>query len=470
MLSEAFLMVDPAIIHFLAVWQESFAVTSQKTRKKIVEGVLGPADYHWMEKEALRFWDAFGDRPEVTWDDTRWQDMRSVRIHGEVGDWSMLFPWSFYVDSLRGWGADFKDYLENKMAAIPKLQQLSAFAEFYQRQRCSQPFPLKPTMVKVIQALAQMQTMAISPDHGFPTAEDLEQVIEAKKRSIQDALNYLLMHAIVDTLYLINYAKLGFDGYLVMHSPGIPDRLIPYVLRSKELFFERDYSIIFFPRLSQQVKALDLDSFALQSDPLTSYTYTWNLEGLTVKPEDRWQQGTSLFREASEPPDGLKFELISKESPPLTESDVKLLDLLASKPYRLKAIASTLDVAISTVKSRWDFFIDTGVLRLLPRLHRFGLDYSPVLFCELESFDDPEHLIRCLQFYPKSEIFWGKKLLLANLSMPSAWASDFTRELADLRSKGHRIAASYTNIKIGRWNFPLEPMWLPSDFLGQRWK
>ncbi|MHA2368538.1 MAG: winged helix-turn-helix transcriptional regulator [Candidatus Hodarchaeales archaeon] len=463
-------MTDPAIKHLLAAWHEMSTFSSQERKKTTKNGLLGATDYRWLEKEAQHFWEAFGDRSEVAWDDVHWHSKRSVRIHGGKTGWSILYPWSLYVDSLRGWGEEVRNDLTRKMTLIPKLQQLPAFIELLARQRLSNPFPLKPTIVKVIQALAKVKTYPSSPKYALPTNDDLERVVNAKKRAIQDAMHYLSIHSIYDPIYLINYAKLGFDGVLVEHSHELPAHLLPYTVRSREIFWDWTISIIYFPRLSKELKSPAFDSFARQTDPLTSYQFTWNLEGLTVKARDRWLAEASLFQEPTPPPRGLVFDLQPRESPTLTEFDVKLLDLLLATPYTSEALANALNVADGTVTTRINRFIEAGIVTGWPRLHRLGLDHFLVLYCELGSFKEPDGLIRNLQAFPRCELFRGTKTAYASIVIPHKWANNLLQEAAILRDEGHRICISHAKPKIARWGIPLEPLWLPPDFLGQRWK
>ncbi|MHA2497885.1 MAG: hypothetical protein ACXAEI_20635 [Candidatus Hodarchaeales archaeon] len=455
-------MTDPAIKHLLAAWREMGTFSSQEKKKTTKNGLLGATNYRWMEKEARGFWEAFGDRSEVAWDDVHWHSKRSVRIYGEKPSWSILYPWSLYVDSLRGWGEELRNDLTRKVENIPKLQQLPALIELLAKQRLSNPFPLKPTIVKVIQALANVKTFPSSPKYALPTNDDLERVVDAKKRAIQEAMHYLLLHSIYDPIYLINYAKLGFDGVLVEHSHELPANLLPYTVRSREIFWDRTISIIYFPRLSKELKSPAFESFARQTDTLTSYQFTWNLKGLAVKSKDQWLTEASLFQEITPPSKGLIFDLQPRESPILTEFDIKLLDLLLATPYTSEALANALNVADGTVTTRINRLIEVGVVAGWPRLHRLGLDHFLVLYCELDSFKEPDDLICNLQAFPRCELFRGTKTAYASIVIPHKWANNLLQEAAILRDEGHRI--------IARWGIPLEPLWLPPDFLGQRWK
>ncbi|MFX0085728.1 MAG: hypothetical protein ACFFAU_08640 [Candidatus Hodarchaeota archaeon] len=266
-------------------------------------------------------------------------------------------------------------------------------------------------------------------------AEDLSISL----RTLQRRMNVIRLMQLVQSNYVIDMGRLGYESTLFIHQGSFPKEFKKYLLFSIK-FPIATFSLTQTPynktdviiSLQDQMK----DSI---SQPMLNRTTSWNLTGLSPG-EDLWQSSPPFFH--GDPsvkficpsPDFLmSLEPTFNPFRPLTPADIKIIDFLAIKgSFRsINDLSRTISVSPHQISQRLDEYEKEKLLSKTHQYFNIGLDLTMFVFISTENKDIPwtQHFLS----FPKSDMFSQDKqkpyYYFGCLKIPNNWIKPFARKI-----------------------------------------
>ncbi|MFX0114982.1 MAG: hypothetical protein ACFFB3_10585 [Candidatus Hodarchaeota archaeon] len=411
----------------------------------------------------------FPDSPEIEKIERDLQAFRSVRLFGITKGFSLLFPWTFYIEARYGAAVQILAITARNMAHFPSLRNLPQFVDFVARTCYDFPVPLTHTAVKLLRALTNPPQSGTN--HGFPTYGDFAQAANCSERSVTNFMTIFLQRTVASPRYLINMGQLGFKCWQIEHNNDLPEGFHSYIMRCYPLFPKNWLSVLYLPEdyplnILKQVGDMTL---------IQNHQINWNLAQLTKDSELSWREPVRLLGEYSgvipSPQKGINF-FFTEKSPflHLNKDDFRILDQLQLTAASYDEIATNLNLKRRFVAEHIDLLVKQNVLVPYYNLSRIGLTSSLLLkWGDNDSWN--EGLMDNLRAFPYSELFVNPKGGNAVLKIPSSWTSQILRDVMNLRNEEYDIWAVLCIPRIARWGLSLTEIAEEFDhFFGWKWR
>lgn len=401
-----------------------------------------------------RFENDFSDSQHLEKNERDVQRFRSIRLFGSAKGFSLLFPWTLYIEARYGAAVQLFAQTVRNLAHFPSLRDLPQFIEFVARACYSHSVPLTRTAVRILRVLTnppQSDTL-----YGRPTYEALAQAANCSERSVTNFMTLFLQRTVVSPRYLIDMGQLGFNCWQIEHTSDLPDELQGFVLRNFPLCPERMLSVLYLPNV------FPIDEIAEFGEitALENYRINWNLGQLHWHSEERWREPVRLLGEyegvIGMPRPAINFSFKGNSFPKrLTKTDFALLDQLQLiAPGTYDELALNLGLKKGYVAERVAFLVAKKLAFPYYNLNRINLT-SVIAVKWGANGRWNEGLVDNLLAFPYAETFVGHQGGMAVLKVPPAWTSQILTDIMRLRNEGYDIWGLMAAPRIARWGLLL---------------
>ena len=340
--------------------------------------------------------------------------------------------------------------------------------------------PLVKNDIKIIKFL--MDPIIRNEIPSIPTNRQIATSLDVSENTISRRLNQLYCNSILCHTYRVDIAKLGYYTSTIIHIDNLdilPPIFKPYCLVDVLLDwgeFMAKMKILQIPSTQKSVFCEIKDYF----EPLYEVTLTknyigWNLNSLTSKTEERWQNLPPIFL-CDKWTDhqfsgklGVEQNLISnKNTFKITTTQARMLDLIQNGTIMSKRyLSKKLNIGQKYIKQFFDEFFLKRLIKRFSILSNIGLG-SKVWITLLgprsnSGIDLLNNIIKHLKFFPFTYLFYndnnldsrGRIILTGLLCMPSSWYDDLYNVWFDLLEEGFvpKININQGNVK---WGIDLE--------------
>ncbi|MFX1282743.1 MAG: hypothetical protein ACFFB5_03775 [Promethearchaeota archaeon] len=314
--------------------------------------------------------------------------------------------------------------------------------------------------LQILQKLAQ---------HGFsksldryPKVKELAYGIRRDARTVSSRLDYLILHQILSTIYLVDMARIGYQTILIFHKKErteIPKHIQPYVVMFFPLTPHDKYTTIFQCPFNDTVIYNKILKFFNPTEKviIKKQNCGWNFSGLTQNPNERWKLLPPILREGGNwntklilGETGVEFNLDPFYDPfPLTYRQGKLLDLIHKlSTMEEEFLAKQLKISRAYVTLDVRKLLRNRIIFRFPIFSNLGLG-SWIYFC-IRSLD-PTHgggvmsVLEHLKFFTYLNVYYNKssRILIGQVNIPPFWTNRFIYSLTSLSSTYPNCLSSY---------------------------
>lgn len=313
---------------------------------------------------------------------------------------------------------------------------------------------------------------------SIPTNRQIAKSLHISENTVSRRINQLYCNSILHHIYRLNMAKLGYYTSAIIHIENLdslPMSFEPYCLVDVLLEwgeFMAKIKIFQIPATQKIIFCKIKDYFEpLYEITLTNNYIGWNLNGLTSKTEERWQELPPIFR-CDKWTDhqfsgklGIEQNLIYNENAcKITTTQARMLDLIQNGTVMSKScLSKKLNVGQKYIKQFYDEFFLKKLVKRFSILSNIGL-LSKVWITLLGPRSNSGatllyNVIEHLKFFPFTYLFYnnynldsrGRIMLTGQLWIPSSWFDDFYKVWLDLFDEGvlPKINISQGTIKLG---------------------
>ncbi|MFQ5978061.1 MAG: hypothetical protein ACE5OZ_08030 [Candidatus Heimdallarchaeota archaeon] len=378
---------------------------------------------------------------------------RSVRLAGKKKGHMLVFPYMIFMEErLNSSSSRILSEIIHTLNKNPSYRNLPEFIDLVISCRTTQRIRLSALAVDYLKCLTDLRFA--TPVHGFPSQQDIVQRLGCTDRSVSKLQNFFTYLEVVTSRYLVNYARLGFAGFQLLHKKALPAAFRPFTLRTYLIGRNTYLSIVYLPPNSALVE----DFPPGKVSELVKYSFSRNLEQLHHKKEDsfkfpvRFTQAAMMDRTPGEW--GVTFDLAERKvASSYSLTDLKLLDQLIVTVSSYHDLALSIGIAESYLIDRFTRLLHEKVITPFYSISRIGLTGKIVVIFE-GTASEIRKITAGLLHFPHVELFLTQGDGAAALRVPPHWIPPLYEDIIALREELNIYGLLYHSI-LSRWGIPL---------------
>lgn len=285
----------------------------------------------------------------------------------------------------------------------------------------------------------------------FPKLKELAYGTRQDTRTVSSSLSYLIQHHILNSIYLVNMARIGYQTTLIFHKQKQSEQsrdIKPYIILSIPLTTHGYFSTVIQYSYWDTASYNKLMKFFDSEDKIKiSFIFRgWNFGGLTQNPEKRWQLRPPLLEEGGNwttqlllGDTGIEFNLNPHYDPyPLSFREGRLLDLVHKHSTMTEeALAKQLQISRAYITEDFKKLLRNHIISRYPIFGNLGLG-SRVYFCirglTTSKKGGLKNILEHLKFFPYIEVFYNLEegTLIGHVNIPLLWTNVFIFRLTNL--------------------------------------
>ncbi|MHA2226254.1 MAG: hypothetical protein ACXAC8_13680 [Candidatus Hodarchaeales archaeon] len=285
---------------------------------------------------------------------------------------------------------------------------------------------------------------------SIPTNRQIAEILGCSENTISRRLDLITNKMILSQVYKIDMARIGYQSSAIIHFDNFndcPPKMGHYCLSDVPIDWGEEIAkikIFQVPYDRKDIMGEIKDHFnSLYDITLTRSYMGWNLSGLTPEIDNRWKIFPPIFLGESwtdpiiSEGAGIEKNLFNDMTEvKLSQTQVKMLDLLQIEAKASVHLAQTLNVTPKYIKQYYDYFHSQNIISRFSILGHLGLDskvWITLLGTKSDDFKKLSSIVEHLKCFPFSYLFYneknldnkGRPLLAGLIWIPSSWFIDF---------------------------------------------
>lgn len=428
-----------------------FALSSFKT--------IRPKEYDYMARLVNKFITQFEDDPEFEQAlvaqsrSFERKVYRSVRLAGKKKGHTLVFPYMIFMEErLNPSSGHILTNIIHTLNKNPSYRNLPEFIDLVISCRKGQGIRLSSLAVDYLKCLTDMRFATTA--HGFPSQQDIMQRLGCMDRTASNLQNFFIYLEVITSRYLVNYARLGFTGFKLLHKKALPAAFSPFTLRTYLIERNTYLSMVYLPPNSALVE----DFPPGKVSELVKYRLSRNLEALHHKKETSFKFPMRLTQAAmiDLPPGewGVTFDLAErKAASSYSLTDLKLLDQLIVTASSYHDLALAIGISESNLIDRFTRLLNEKIVTPFYFIDRIGLIGKIVVIFE-GTASEIRKIMAGLLHFPHVELFLTQEGGVATLRIPPHWIPPLYADIIALQEEFNIFGMLYHPI-LSRWGIPL---------------